>query len=330
VLSAGKIELNLGNLYHRRDQYGEAMLFYQAAQARFTAIGDERLLAYADNGLANMLNMQHDFRGAQRLYEQSLARAEAADMEVTRAEIECNLGCLELFQGHYDRALAYLEQSRRRYAELGMPHESAIAEQELADAYLELNLAPEATAIYERITGAFAELGMRAEQARALLNHGRASLQLRRFDEAAALLRNAREIYIAEANTVGAALVTLVEAQIAHANGDYLAVESAAARAEAPMAEAGTWGRLLLARWLRGDAARALDQPHIARKKLEATLHDAEQRGVPEIMRRCLTSLGLLARDAGDPTGAENAFRQAVALSEAMRTPLPADEFRAA
>ena len=49
-----------------------------------------------------------------------------------------------------------------------MPHESAIAEQELADAYLELNLAPEAAAIYARVIATFAELGMRAEQARAL------------------------------------------------------------------------------------------------------------------------------------------------------------------
>ena len=35
--------------------------------------------------------------------EQALARAEATGLEVTRAEIECNLGNLELFQGHYDR-----------------------------------------------------------------------------------------------------------------------------------------------------------------------------------------------------------------------------------
>ena len=48
---------------------------------------------------------------------------EAAGLEVNRAEIECNLGFLELFRGRYDRALAYLEQSRRRYAELDMPHD---------------------------------------------------------------------------------------------------------------------------------------------------------------------------------------------------------------
>src|SRR6266498_4359774 len=174
MLEAGKIELNLGNIYHRRDQYSEAEQFYLAARERFAAIGDQKLLTYTDNGLANVLSMQHHFRRAAQLYEQALTRAEAPGLEVTRAEIECNLGSLELFQGRYDRALNYLEQSRRRYAALDMPHESAISEQELADAYLELNLAPEASAIYARVIATFTELGMRAEQARALLNDGRA------------------------------------------------------------------------------------------------------------------------------------------------------------
>ena len=36
--------------------------------------------------------------------------AEAAGLEVTQAEIECDLGCLALFQGRYDRALGYLAE----------------------------------------------------------------------------------------------------------------------------------------------------------------------------------------------------------------------------
>jgi tetratricopeptide (TPR) repeat protein len=97
------------------------------------------------------LTWQHQFHAATQLYEQALARAEAAGMEVTQAEIESNLGGQALFQGRYDQALDYLERSRRRFAALNMPHESALTEKELADAYLELNLAPEAAAIYARV-----------------------------------------------------------------------------------------------------------------------------------------------------------------------------------
>jgi len=330
MLEAGKIELNLGNIYHRRDRYGEAEQFYLAARERFAAIGDEKLLTYTDNGLANILSMQHHFRGAARLYEQALARAEATGLEVTRAEIECNLGNLELFQGRYDRALDYLEQSRRRYAALNMPHESAIAEQELADAYLELNLTPEASAIYSQVIATFAELGMRAELSRALLNDGRACLALGRFDLARVRLAEAHDLYIAEGNTTGAALVTLAEAQLAYAEGDYIAVQWAAARAEGPLAEAGIWGRLLVACWLRGESARLLGGHAMARSLIEATLRDAEQRHVPQVAQLCHTSLGLIAAAEGDLAAAEAAFKRAVELIETMRAQLPADEFRTA
>lgn len=109
--------------------------------------------------------------------------------------LEGNLGALALDQGLYDRALDFLERSRRGYAALDMPHESAIAELEMAEAYLELNLAPEAAALYARLSPRFAALEMRAEQALALLNHGRATLLLGESHQAAALLTQAHALY---------------------------------------------------------------------------------------------------------------------------------------
>ncbi|HEY3231159.1 MAG TPA: CHAT domain-containing protein, partial [Roseiflexaceae bacterium] len=235
-----------------------------------------------------------------------------------------------LFQGRYDQALDYLERSRRKYAALGMSHMSASTELELADAYLELNLAPEAAAIYTRVIPTFAELGMRAEQARALASHGRTCLLLGRIDEAQPLLAEARTLYAAEGNAVGEALVTLTEAQLDYRRGDYAAAASAAARAAAPLAAVGTWGRLLLARWLRGESVRMLGREREARALLESARRDAEQRSVPQVAQRCHTSLGLLAEAAGDYERAEAAFQRAIALTEELRAPLPAEEFRVA
>src|SRR5215207_1118998 len=65
---------------------------------------------------------------------------------------------------------------------------------------------------------------------------------------------------------------------------------------------------MLLARWLRGEAARAL----------------------PQIAERCHTSLGLLASARGETSKAEESFRRAVSLIEDLREPLPAEEFRTA
>ena len=330
ILAAGKVEQNLGNLYHRRDQYAEAERFYRSARDRFLALGDQKLLTYANNGLANVLSLQYHFRDAAQLYEQALFHAEAAELEVTRAEIECNLGNLELFQGHYDRALDYLERSRRRYADLHMPPDSAVAEQELADAYLALNLAPEAAAIYDRVSGMFTELGMRAEQARALLNHGLACLQLGQFDSAHTLLAQAATLYRAEGNKVGVADVLLAEAQLAYNQGEHGTVLQKSEQAERALMAAGARGRVLLSRWLRGESYRAMNYHSAAQHLLETTFHDAEQHNIPQIAQRCLTSLGMLASARGDLDASARAFQKAIDLIESMRAPLPADEFRTA
>lgn len=329
-LAAGKIEQNLGNLHFRRDQYTEAERLYRAARGRFAAAADAKQLAQIDVCLAVSLASQHRFREAGKLYESALHYAKTAGLGVTEAEIECNLGCLALFQGQYDQALDYLESSRRRYVSLGMPHESAVAELEMADAYLELNLAPEAAAIYARVIPTFAEMGLRAEQARALANQGRAQLLLGQLDLARSALSEARTLYAAEENTVGEAVVTLTEAQLHYADGRYAQAMAAATAAEGPLSEAGTWGRLLLARWLRGDAARLLGQFADARRILTAAMQEAEQQITPQVTQRCLTSLGLLAAAEGDQDQAEDAFKHAVALIEELRAPLPAEDFRTA
>ncbi|MFN2452751.1 MAG: CHAT domain-containing protein, partial [Pyrinomonadaceae bacterium] len=290
---------------------------------------DHKQLAMIENCLAFIQSLKHNFRRAEQLYDQALERAAAANLLVTQAEIEASIGNMALFQGRYGRALDFLEQSRRRYAALDMPHQSAIAEQEIADAYLELNLAPEAATIYERVIPTFARLGMRAEQARALACAGRAALLLKQKTNARALLTEARELYAAEKNAVGQAVVILTEAQLHYAEGDYAAAARAAEAAEAPFAAAGTWRRRLLARWLHGEALRAGGDIEKARALLTQTLLDTVEHAQPQLAERCHTSLGLLSAATGDYTLAETSFKQAVRLIENLRAPLPAEEFRA-
>jgi CHAT domain-containing protein len=330
ILTAGKIEQNLGSIYWRRDQYSAAEEFYQSARARFLALDDQRQLVQVDIGLANVRTSQYQLHAAALIYEQALARAETAQLEEMQAMIEGNLGWLALFQGAYDRALDYLERSRRRYAALGMPHESAVADLELADAYLELNLAPEAAAIYARVIPVFAQLGMRAEQARAVAYAGYACLRLGQHDEAQQLLAEAQELYAAEGNTVGVALIRLAEAQLLYHQGEYAGAALAGVAAEAPFAAAGAQGKALVARWWRGEALRALGQHGQAAHLLASALGDAEHLALPQVDQRCHTSLGLLATEAGELDQAERSFTSAVALIEELRAPLPAEEFRTA
>src|SRR6185295_9686979 len=262
--------------------------------------------------------------------EQAAQQAEHADAPVTQAEIEGNIGNFALLRGRYDQALDYLERSRRRYEFLAMPHQSALAEREIADAYLELNLVPEAAEIYARVTSTFATLGLRADEARALASRGRAELLLGNDQEALSSLKRARELYQAEGNKVGESLVALTQAQLHHAHGNTEISYRLAVQAEADLTVLGGWHQILLARWLRADIARALHYTDEARRLFESAVQDSIAKGQPQITERCHTGLGLVALAKGETTAAERHFRNAMAVTEKLRAPLPGEEFRTA
>jgi len=328
--AVGKIENNIGNIYFRRDDYEEAERFQSAARERFAALNDQIQLAKVNNCLANTHALLHKFASAETLYGEAVWQAEASGLTVTQAEIEGNIGNFALYQGRYDRALDYLERSRRRYASLEMPHQSSIAEQEIADCYLELNLAPEAAEIYQRTIPKFAELGMQAEEARALAYYGRALILLGKIGEAQSSLAGARTLYAAERNEVGEAMVALTQAQLDFHQGNYAAASLTAAEAEPRLALSGSWRKLLMARWLHGEAERAQGHTSEAKTILEQTLVQAKENEQPQVVERCYTSLGLLASMTGDKNSAELFFQQAVAMTEELRAPLPGEEFRTA
>jgi len=330
VLAAGKIEHNIGNLYFRRDRYHDAEQFQSAARERFISLDDQKQLATINNCLANTRALLHKFKSAEELYQQAMEQAQTSGLPVTLAEIEGNIGNFALLQGKYDRALDYLERSRRRYAALGMMPRSLSAEHEIADAYLELNLAPEAAAIYERVIPRFADLRLRADEARARAYYGRALGLLGRISEAQKSLSEARELYATERNDVGAAAVALAHAQLHYKMGDYASASKTAAEAQPVFLTSGSWQRLLIARWLQGEAERSAGNIKQARTLLKQTLAEAELKAQPQVSERCYTSLGMLASMSGNAAAAERYFRAAIVLTEELRAPLPGEEFRTA
>src|SRR5215216_2980295 len=328
--AAGKIEHNIGNLHFRRDCYHDAEVFQSAARERFAALNDQIQLAMVNNSLANTHAQLHKFKSAEDLFDQALKQAKAAGQLVTLAAIEGNIGLFALLQGRYDRALDYLERSRQHYTSLGLTIQAVLAEHEIGDAYLELNLAAEALAIYERVVPIFAEHGLRAEQARAQAYGARALMLLGRTKEAQRWLNQAQRLYAAEENPVGAAMVELTHAQLLYREGKFEGARIMAAQAEPALLVSGSWQRLLLARWLRSEADRALGNPGLARELLEQTLAEAEARGQPQIAERCFSSLGAIALDEGNFDLAEVKFKKAIELTEELRAPLPSEEFRTA
>lgn len=328
--SAGKIELNLGVLALRRDQYGAAARHYRAAAARFEAAGDHKHGIMATKNLAETLAYQHDFDAAAALYDRALTDASRMGHAQLVAQIEGAIGELEMLRASFDQALHYLERSRRSFETLAIPYDLAVAEQSLADAYLELRLLPEALALYERSLATYENAGLSADRAWALAQRGRTLALLHEYESARRSLERAQQLFADERNGVGAAFAHLWLAELALAQSDGRAAQRHARAAEGPLLAARHMSGHLNARALLAEALRRSGERKAARVTAEDARAGAASVGLPQIERRCDLTLGLLARDAGRTDEAEQCFRRAVESIESQRGTLPGEEFRSA
>ena len=143
-------------------------------------------------------------------------------------------------------------------------------------------------------------------------------------------MKRARSLYEAEGNKVGEALVLLTQAQLHHAHGDDGVAFELAVRAESDLALSGGWHQILLARWLCADVERTLGHTEEARRLFKRALDDSISKGQRQITERCSTGLGLLAVAEGENAIAEQHFKDAIAVTEELRAPLPGEEFKTA
>lgn len=326
-LAAGKIEKNLGNIAARQGNEKEAEKYYLSARKRFVKIGDLSELAMSDNSLANTYAELNNFQKAEDFYAKALENARAAQMFVTVAEIEASMGNLALFRGKYAEALRFLELSRRKYEELNLPHQTAIANLEIADVYLELNLSEEALAIYENIADEFKMFKMRSEEARTRANFGKSAILSGNFSLAKTELKKAARLYEAEENKIGAASVKLALANLELMQKHYKNALKFALEADEFLRKSTNLRLKLSANRLKGEALRNLKNFAESEKILSETYRKSLAQEQKNIAQSSLNSLGKLYLQKNDPQ-AEKYFKKAVKMIETLRAPLAGEEFR--
>lgn len=329
-LAAGKIEMNLSNIASRRGEHRSAESYGISARNRFIRAGEAEWQTLAENDLANTYAELNDFRKAEEFYGAALESARKAGMAVTEAEIEASIGNLATFCGRYDEALRNLEVSRRRFDELDMPHQSAIADLEIADIYQTLNLVDEALDIYERVSETLQNLGLQGEEARSRTNLGRLHLSANRFGDARPQLERAAQLYENEGNPLGAARVRLIEAGLEIKAGSAEAALGLLDESDRLTSDRENVRLALESSYLRGEALRKVGRTDEAKTVLSETRLAARKAESPQIALLALNALGLVERDRGDPASAEREFLDSIDVIESMRDPIAAEEFRMA
>ncbi len=329
-LSTGRILHNLGNLFFRREIYRQAEKYQLLAHKHFLKANDVKQVAMIEHSLAVTYSALNNFCEAERFYSKALLKAQKVGMIVTQAEIESSLGYLALFRGRLKEALKFLELSRQKYETLKMPHQTTIAELEIADVYLELNLTTEAISIYKKVADELHELKMQGEEARARANFGRVAAVSNEMQTARKQLKKASQLYVLEKNKVGAAAVKLNESTLELNLQNYEKALKLAEEAEVFLRQSENLRHMLTARWLQAEALRNLGENEKAQKLLFQVFIESIKQEQPNTAQSAQISLGNLAVQQNNYRQAEKHFRRAIQLIETLRAPLAAEEFRMA
>ncbi len=329
--AAGKVSLNLGNLFCHRENYAEGLLHFQQASLLFSQTGDHQRYAMSDIGIGNSLASMGKFGEALEIYKRARIRSVSHTLPVLEAMVHEHVALVHLARGIYNEAFAGLENARRCYQLLDMPQHLATADKQLADGYLEVRLLPEALALFSDAIARFESLEMPIEQAWALTQRGRTLVTLDRPpEEVADSLRRAWDLFTAQGVSAGQAAVLLARAELALAQNDpeaalIFASDAAEAFASSALALGGAQADVVRAHALlqcaNVDAAAAL---------FARTLTRARDLQLLSIDVRCQVGLGLVAQASGDITVAEALFESAITASEEQRSALPGDEIRSA
>jgi tetratricopeptide (TPR) repeat protein len=339
---AAKVVANAGNIYFRREAYGEALRHWQQALAYFESRDAHTPVARLRMNVASALTHLHRLPEALGMYEAARVALERAGMEVLVGSTDLNVGYLNFLAGHYTEALQAYARARARFEALRLAKETAVCDRDNADLHRELNLLPEARDAYERGLLVFGKLQMAGEMARCEMGLAEVLAAQGQEPEALTALTRAEQIFRREGNEIGVARVQLLRAE-----------QWLRARRCAP--GAGVRGGGLSAApppWEELRAARRAFQRHglklgALQTRLRLSELQVETSGHPVRLLRQLRreadearfiSLGwqveaALARTwsrAGSARGAAIHYRRAVDAVERLRFLLRGDQFRIA
>jgi hypothetical protein len=325
--AAARLELQRATVLHRLDRRDDALRGYQRALGPLRRAGD----AEHEATLRSNRSLLHAERRHFDQAEADLARAAelfaGLGQESSVAVTTFNRGWVAALRGDVPAALAWFDETERRFVALDMP----LAELPVsrAEALLSVGLAGEARAVAEAAADDLQSAGMAADAADARAVAARAALVAGDLDAATALADQARRALVRQGRGAWAVLAAHTALHARWRAGERTAALLAAARRDAEaLAHMGLPVAAHDAALLAGEVALALGRRTEADRHLRAC-RTARQRG-PAAQRARAWYAEARARVAdGDRRGAEAALRAGLRIVDEYRDSLGATELRA-
>jgi tetratricopeptide (TPR) repeat protein len=329
-LRLARLEINTGNIYHRQDRFAEALSAYEDAYARLLPLKNAEGVAVALGNMAVCLISLNDFARALDTHQRARAFCDEHGMPKLVALADYNIAYLYYFRGQYERAIEELKKTRRACVEAGDAYLAALCYLDLSEIYLELNLSEDAAEMAEQALLDFRQLGTRYETAKSLaylaIAHGQQGKVLRALE----LCAEARQLFVAEQNSVWPALLDLYQALILFGAGRLFESRRHCAHALAAFGTSPLASKAILCRLLLARLALRMGETAEARRECEEAARRLAGLDLPALSFQLHFVVGQIEQSARRPAEAFAAYGRAQQFLETLRSSLRGEELKIA
>ncbi|HET7107913.1 MAG TPA: CHAT domain-containing tetratricopeptide repeat protein [Candidatus Acidoferrum sp.] len=323
-----RLEINVGNIYHRQDRFEESIAQYENAYRELMPYKDAEGIAVVLSNMAVCLISLNDFPRALATYQRARAFCHEYNMPLLVAQADYNIAYLYYLRGEYSHAIEALYAARRACEATGDAYHFALCHLDLSDIYLELNLSEEAREMAHEGFLRFEKLGMGYEAAKTLANEATAYAQQGKTVQALERFTKAREMFGREKNLVWPWLIDLYQGLLLFHEGRYFESRRLCSAAAAFFDQSVLPGKAVLAHLLLARIALQVADPAEAQKETDLSLARLAQLHTPVLAYQAHLLQGQLAQARNDRPAALHSFLAAKESLETMRSRLQGEELK--
>jgi CHAT domain-containing protein/tetratricopeptide (TPR) repeat protein len=328
-----RLDINVGNIFHRQDRFHEALELYERSYRALVALEDPSAaegVAAALSNLSGCLIMLNDFPRALTIYREARKACEAQGMPRLVARADYNIAYMYYLRGEFSRSIEMLNTARQLFRRSGDEYHGALCDMDQAEIYIDVNLYAEAAALASRARKRFSKVGTTYEQAKSmaleaivLSNQGKTMRSLELF-------ARARESFVAEGNRVWPWTIDLYRALVYSDEGRSFEARRLAKGVLSVFEDAGLGAKAIVCRLLLARIAMRIGDVGAAEHDATLALERATAIDSPLYIFQAQFLMGQIQEAAGRSAVAFASYERAASTLESLRSSLQREEMKIA
>src|SRR3989441_596345 len=294
-----RLEINIGNIYHRQDRFAEALARYDSAYRELLTHDDPEGFAAVLSNLSLCYISVNEFSKALETYRVARQHCEQKGMPILVAYADYNIAYLYFLRGEYGRAIKMLHDASASAKKAGDAYQLALCNLDLSEIYLELNLSGEAAEVARAAYDGFQQLGFGYEAAKALAFAAIAASRQGQVFEGLKLFAQAKEMFVRDKNQVWPSLIDLYEALVLFNEGRLFEARRLCATAREFFSTSMMRSKAVLAELLLARISMRMNDISSARQQSHAALERLKDLESPMLVYQAEFLMGQIERAAG-------------------------------